>query len=1039
MKDMDIKNGGDWMIGKIIEYFLKQRLLVVLVFLIIVIAGIFSISKLPIDAFPDVSPSLVQVFLEAPGLAPEEIERLAAYPIEVAMNGLPKIKVIRSVSRFGLAIVNVYFEDDVDIYFARQLVFERLQVAKENIPEGLGSPEMGPISTGMGQILLYTVEGEGYDNIDLRTVQDWIVKFNLQTLPGVTEVISHGGGVKQYQVKVDPDRLIKYDLTINEVVETVKENNKNVGASYIEKREEEYIVRGMGLAKQIQDIEDTVITSYQGTPVYVKDVGKVEFGQEARRGTAVMDGKGETVVGVVLKLIGENTSKIVNEVKERLEEINKILPEGVKLVSFYDQSSLVGRCISTVRNALLLGIILVGFVLLLFIGNLPGVLIVALSLPFSILLAFILLRQFGISGNLMSLGGLAIGMGMMVDASIVIVENVYRHLQRNNDKQPVIHVVMEACKEIGRPIFFAISIIIIVFIPLFTLQGVEGKLFKPLAYTISMAMISSLIFSLAIAPVFCSLILKRKSRNIRENPVTLKLINLYKPILKYFVLRKWLVVCISVILIVSGALVFRFLGKEFIPTLDEGSIQILAFMDPTISLSEATNHINKLEKEILVFPEVTKVVAKVGQGEVGPHSHPVNFAGIFIDLKPKKLWETAKTKEDLVNQLSEHLSDFPGVMLNFSQPIQHSIDELVTGIRAQLALKLFGDDFNILLARAKEIKEVISSVKGAADVQLEQVTGQPQLQIKIDRRETARFGVKISDVLEIIEVAIGGTEAGKIYEEQKTFDIFIRFDEEHRDDIDTIKNLLIDTPGDSRIPLSQLAKIDVVTGYRQISRENGQRFITIQCNVRGRDIGGFVKETREKVGEIVKLPPGYLTLWGGQFELQQAANRRLSIVIPFTLLLIFIILFSTFNSLRHALLILINIPLAVVGGIFALKIFGLNLSVPSSVGFIALFGIAIENGLVLISYFNQLRRQGMSLEETIITGATMRLRPVLMTASTTALGLLPLVIATGPGSEIQKPLATVVIGGLITSTILTLIVLPILYGWSEKYEEAVEF
>ncbi len=1014
---------------KIVDFSLKQKLLAIIGAVLICVFGIFSFKNLPIDAFPDVTPTLVQVFTETEGLAPEEVEKLITYPVEVSMNGLPDLKQIRSVSNFGLSIVNVYFEDGVDIYFARQLVQERLTQAKEALPEGLGEPAMGPITTGMGQILFYYLDGPNYGQKELRTIQDWIIKFNLQTLPGVTEILSIGGEVKQYQVLVDPNRMIKWGLSLHDIVEAVEENNLNVGASFLEKGEEEFLVRSVGLVETKEDLEGIVVKTEESTPIFLRDVAKVEFGAEINRGTASRDGIGEIVVGFILKLFGENTQDVISSVKTRIGEINKILPEGVTLIPYYDQADLVEKCVSTVKSSLFQGIVLVTLVLFFFMGNIRSALIVVLSLPFSILWAFICMRYMGISANLMSLGGLAIGIGMMVDAAIVIVENVYRFIEEKTELEKKDALIKAACHEVSRPIFFAISIIIIVFLPLFTLQGVEGKMFTPLAYTISFAMVGSLVFSLALAPALSSLLIKLNGNIQKENFIISTAKKVYEPLLRQCVDHKKIPLIITAVLLGLGLITFPFLGKEFIPKLNEGDMLVRATMAPSISLKESVNVVNILEKEFLKFDEVKHVISRIGRGEVGAHADPVNNSEIFIELKEEKEWKRRISSEKLVEEMSEKVGKVPGVQLNFSQPIAVAVDELVSGVKAQLAIKLFGSDLEILKKSADEIKEAIEGVRGVADLQVDQVTGQPQVQIIIDREKIARYGINVSEVQELVKVAIGGEEVGLVYEGQKQFAIFARFQEEFRRDIKAIKNLLVDAPGGQKIPLDQLAEIKTVVGPRQISRENNQRFITIQCNVRGRDIGTFVEEAQKKVEDQVDLPVGYILHWGGQFELQQQANKRLSVVVPVTLLLIFLLLFMSFNSLKMALLILLNIPLSLVGGIISLKLFNLNLSVPASIGFIALFGIAIENGLVMVTYFNEMMKEGFSIHETVIKGAMLRLRPVLMTALTTGLGLLPLVFSSGTGSEIQRPLAVVVIGGLFTSTFLTLLALPAFYGW----------
>ena len=1049
------------MTDKLIDFALRQRLLVIIAATLLIVTGVWAYTRLPVDAYPDISPALVQVFTETEGLAPEEVEQLVTYPVEVAMNGLPGLELVRSVSNFGLSVVNVYFEEGTDIYFARQLVNERLQEAREQIPPGLGDPAMGPISSGLGQVLFYYLEDDGGDYTleELRTVQDWIVKRNLQTLRGVTEVLSIGGHVRQYQVIVDPDRLRQYGLSLHEVMEAVENNNLNVGASFLEVAREEYIVRSVGLAESLDDIRDITIVTRGGTPVRVIDVADVEIGPEIRRGLVTRNGEGEVVVGFVLKLLGTNTSTVIERVQGRLEEIGSALPEGIRIVPYYEQAGLVARATSTVTTALWQGLILVVIVLAVFLGNLRSSVIVALSLPFSILLTFILMLQFGISANLMSLGGLAIGIGMMVDATIVVIENIFRWLRDDPDpEEPKIHLVARAAKEVGRPVFFAIAIVILVFLPLFTLQGVEGTMFRPLAYTIALAMLGSLLFSLTVAPVLAQLLLKRSSEEVgrpevlgatgggegpdesgadsptpdmatEENRIVRWLQARYEPMLTWALDHRKPVIVGTVGLMVLGAGIFPFLGTEFIPTLNEGTLLVRATMAPSIALTESVSTVERIERAFLEFPEVTQVVSRIGRGEVGAHADPVNNAEIFVDLKPPSEWQTAKSRESLVTIMSDRLGEVPGVQLNFTQPIAAAVDELLTGIKAQIAVKIFGDDLDVLLEKAGDISTVLEGVEGASEVQVDQVSGQPQLRIKLDRRALSRYGIGVEHVQAEIRAAIGGASAGQLFEGERRWTIYVRYTAEDRARPSDVRALLIDAPDGSMVPLEQVASIESIIGPRQISREDNQRYITVQLNVRGRDIGTFVEEASDAIERAVDLPPGYLLSFGGQFELAQAANRRLAVVIPITVLLIFGMLFASFNSVKEALLIILNIPLALVGGLLALFLTGQSLSVPASVGFIALFGIAVENGLVLVTYFNQLHGQeGLSIRKAVERGAMLRLRPVLMTAATTSLGLIPLLLSTGPGSEVQRPLAIAVVGGLVTSTALTLLVLPVLYG-----------
>ncbi|GJM44119.1 MAG: cytochrome-c peroxidase [Gemmatimonadota bacterium] len=1019
------------MIDRIIALGFRNRLLFGVVAVLVMLAGYRAYTQLPVDAFPDVSPNLVQVFTVTEGLAPEEIEKFVTYPVEAAMTGLPGVEKIRSVSNFGLSVVNVYFEDSMDIYFGRQLVGERLQEARDQIPEGFGEPEMGPIATGMGLVLFYYLDDTtgNYSLEELRSIQDWIVKFHLQTVPGVTEVLGIGGHEKQFHVIVHPEELLRYRVTLREVIDRIHANNLNVGAQFLEKNSEEFVVRSVGLATSIADLKSIVVKTDDGRPVYLQDLADVEIGGAVRRGLQTRNGTGEVVSGMVVKLFGTNSSTVIASVEEKLEEINDILPEGVRIVPYYEQKSLVTAAVATVTKALIQGVVLVALVLLAFMGGLRPSLVVAIAIPFSVLFAFLLMGRLDMSANLMSLGGLAIAIGMMVDGTIVMVENVDRHLREADPGEPRSDVIARACHEVGRPIVFAISIIVLVFLPLFTLQGVEGKTFRPLAYTVALAMLGSLVYALAFAPMLSHILMKRPRRTAgdapRESVVVRALLVPYRPLVSFFVRHRAVAILLSLILLATGAAVFPRLGSEFTPKLREGTIVVRLTMAPSISLVESKRVTQIVERRLLKIDEIREVVTRIGRGEVGAHADPINSAEMYVILHE----EVDRPQEEIEETIRREMGDVPGVLTNLTQPIEMTVDELLEGVRAELAVKLFGEDLEVLKEQADAIAAVVRTVRGAADVQVDQVTGTPQLVIRVDREAIARYGLNVADVQEVVHAAVGGEIAGEIFEGVRRFPILVRYEPEARQDAAAVRELLITTPSGGSVPLDELARVEEIVGPRQITREGNQRFITIQCNVIDRDIGTFVEEAQRRIAEEVELPPGYLATWGGQFRLQQEANRRLKVVVPATLVLIFLLLFSSFGSLRSSILILLNIPLALVGGVVALWVSGQSLSVPASVGFIALFGIALENGMVLVTYLNQLLREGLSAERAAVQGACLRLRPVLMTAITTALGLIPLLVATGVGSEVQRPLATVVVGGLVSSTFLTLLVLPALYQW----------
>jgi cobalt-zinc-cadmium resistance protein CzcA len=1020
---------GPTMTDNLIAFFYRERLLVAVVSMLIVAGGILALGRLNVDAFPDVTPVQVEIDTDAQGLAPQEVEQLITFPIENVMNGISGVTRVESISKFGLSVVVVYFSDDTDIYFARQQVFERLSSAKDRIPAGF-EPQMGPITTGTGQIYLYQIDGRGKSNQELRTIQDWVVKLQLRTVPGVADVLSFGGDVKQYQVIVDQQALVNYNIPLKTLFEAIQSNNQNAGANFIEHGDEQYVVRGLGLVKDIEDIKNIVLDSRNGTPIRVSDVAKVEIGSEIRQGAVTKDGQGEVVTGIVLKRINENTKLVIERIKEKVVEINKALPEGVGIVDYYDQSELVDNSIRTVVESLIEGEGLVLLILVLLLGDFRSSLITAAAIPFCMMVAFILMWYSGLSANLTSLGGLAISIGMMVDATVVMVENIYRHLEEHREHS-IRAAILVAAQEIGRPMFFAILIVIAVFLPVFTLQGVEGKLFKPLAYAVTFSMIGSMLMALCIAPMLCALWLRLKKGEVRTNRIIEFFKGIYVPVLKWAIRHRYVALTIAAALIVWSVADVYILGSEFLPTIDEGNMLVRATMPASISLARAIEVSSKIEKSLREFPEVETVVAKIGRPELGGDPESVSNDEMYVRLKPKNQWTTAKTKDELVDAMRRRVEGFPGVQFNFSQVIQTRNDELISGINAQIAVKIFGEDQDSLRKLGEEIRDAMSHVRGVEDLAVEQVAGEEHLEIELDRNKIARYGLNIADVLEVAKIGIGGDEATDVLEGQRRFAIFVRLKEDFRNQVEKLNDILISAPVGGRIPLGQLATFRLSSGDSVVSRENSLRRVVVKCNVKGRDIGGFVHDAQALVAAQVKLPPGYFITWGGQFENEQQAVRRLMIAIPISLMLVFVLIYACFNSLRNTLTIIFNIPIALVGSTTFLLISGFPLSVPAIVGFIAVFGIAVQNGMVMVSYINKLRNVGMELHDAVVSGASVRLRAELLSALIGSISLLPFIISSGTGAEIEKPLAIVVVGGLVTRPI-KIVILPMVYEWVER-------
>ena len=1026
------------MIDGLIRFSISQRVLILLFVAIVAAGGIYSLRHLPIDAVPDVTNVQVQVLTAAPSLAPLEVERQITFPIEVAMSGLPNIVEIRSISRFGLSAVTVVFEDHVNTYFARQLVAERLSEAREQIPESIGSPEMGPISTGLGEIYQYELRskpGSGYDATSLRTVQDWIVRRQLLGVPGVTEVNSFGGREKQYQVRLDPAKLQSYGLSLREIVEAVARNNANVGGAYIEHSSEQYLLRGIGLVDQSSDVANIVVkTGDHGVPIFVRDLGEVVTGATVRQGAVTADGKGEIVAGIAMMLKGENSRTVVDGVKQRVEQVRKTLPQGVELVPFYDRTELVDRTIRTVAKNLIEGALLVILVLFVLLGNWRASLLVASVIPLSMLFAAICMVTFNVSGNLMSLG--ALDFGLIVDGAVIMVENAVRRraeAQHHASAEPAERTILEACLEVGRPVVFAVAIITIVYLPILSLTGIEGKMFKPMALTVVFALVGSLIFTLTYIPAAMTFLLRGKVEE-KENIIMRKAREVYAPALDWTIRNRGKAVAIATVLVLASFAVFPFLGAEFIPRLDEGSLALQIQRLPSVSLTESVRTAGLVESTLMKqFPEVTRVITKTGRAEVATDPMGVDLSDVYVELKPPSQWTSAHNRVELVEKMSAALEkNVPGANFSFSQPIELRVAELISGVRSDIAIKLFGDDLDTLRSKAEEMSRVVGKIPGAEDVKVEQVSGLPQLQIKADRAAIARYGLNVEDVNDLVESLVAGKPAGVVYEGEQRINLVVRLTEATSRDVDAIRNLLLRAPSGAQIPLSQVAEITLVEGPAQISRESTRRRIAVELNVRGRDIASFVRDAQAAIDARVKLPPGYYLTWGGQFENLQRASQRLLIVVPLALFLIFVLLFTTFGSAKQALLVYTGIPFAIVGGVAGLAVRGLPFSISAGVGFIALFGVAVLDGVVLVSHINRLRQEGLALDAAVRQGASDRLRAILMTALVASLGLIPMAIATSAGAEVQRPLAMVVIGGLITSTLMKLLMLPALYGWFEK-------
>ncbi len=1019
------------MLERIVEISLGYKVLVLLAFAAIIGLGARAWQTLPIDAFPDVTPIQVNIYTESPGLAAEDVEKLLTFPIESAMAGLPKVEQIRSISIFGLSYVAVYFEDDMDIYFARRLVGERLAEAKARIPAGYGDPQLGPNSSGLGQVFWYTVESadKKLSLMELRTLHDFSVRMLVRTAPGVDDVASWGGYEKQFQVLINPEKLVKYGLGFKAVMEAISANNRQVGGQYLNVGREQYLVRGLGLVSNPQEIGGIVLAQREGTPIYLRDVAEIKEGGGVRFGAVTRDGE-EVVLGIGLSRVNENAKRVVDAVKQKLQIAAQALPAGVSIKPIYDRTEIVQKAVNTAERALAEGAVLVAIILFLFLGEIRSALVVIASLPVAMLIAVILMERIGLSANLMSLAGLAIGIGMMVDGAVVMVENSFRLLsQHHTVEHNRTALILRAASEVARPVTFAIAIIVIVFLPLFSLTGLEGKLFKPMALTISLAMGGSLVLALTLVPVLSALLLR--AREERDTWLVRGLKRMYTPLLDRSLAHKGIVVIAALVLLAGSIGLLPFLGKEFMPTLREGEVMFRVTSIPSASLEESVRVSQRMAAELKQFPQTETVLATIGRAEKG-ETADVNYMEVLVRLKPSDTWPERMEVHELSAKMQEKLEKtLPNVVFGATQPIQMRVEELISGVRATLALKIYGPDLATLDRLANEAKEVLEKIPGVADLSAEANKGKPQLVVRVNRPEAARYGINADDILEVVQAGIGGKAVSVVIDGVRRFDIQVWFAPEFRSSIEAIQNTPIRTAGGALVPLSRVATVSLEEGYTFVRREQLSRYAVLQMDVRDRDVDGFVKDADAKLREAVKIPEGYRLDWGGAFENQRRALAKLAVIVPITIAIIFVLLYTAFNSLVYAGLIIANVPFATVGGVLALWISGQYLSVPSAIGFIAVFGVAMLNGIVLVEFINHQREEGRSLREAVREGTLLRLRPVLMTASIAIFGLLPMLLSRGVGAEVQRPLASVVVGGLFTSTALTLLLLPLMYEWVE--------
>lgn len=1017
----------------LIDFSLRQKFVAISLVILMGFGGFMSLRDIPINSLPDVTPVQVLVITKAGRYSPYDVEKLVSYPIENSMNGLPEIKEVRSISQFGLSAVTVEFEETTDIYFARQLVSQRLQSVVDELPDGVSSPQLGPISTALGEIYQYVVEGDDETLTELRTLQDWIIAPQLKTIKGVTEINSFGGFVKQYEITVYPGRLRVLGIGLEQVISALENNNSVSGGNYLEHNREQYIIRGFGQIRSEEDINKIVITNLNGRPIFIKDVAEISLGKQLRQGAVTKDGKGEVVTGIVMMLRGGNSRDVINSIEDKIDDVNKSLPEGVRIEKFYDQSELIERTTSTITTNLVEGGFFVIAVLLLLLGEIRGAIIVASVIPLSMLFAFIGMREFGLAANLMSLG--AIDFGMVVDGSVVMIENIIHRLQNAKDNKSKVKIIREAAHEVARPIFFGVLIILMVYVPIMTFSGMEGILYRPMAITVATAVFGSLLLALVYIPAMSALVF-RKGIKVKRNFLINKLKPLYERFLNSAIHKRLTIVIVALLVLGASIGLMPFLGTEFLPELDEGSILVEQVRMPSVTLEESIDNANWLAGKLVKnIPEIETVVPKTGRSDLANDWMGVHQTDVWVLLKPMDEWRKGITKDKIQELIKPYLETEPGLSYNFTQPIAMRVDELTSGVKSDVAVKIFGEDLEQLNNVGEEILKASLGLEGTANTYLEQPIGQPYLNIEIDRDAVANFGLNVNDVQRVIEVGIGGSSAGEVFEGQRRFDMIVRFPEHLRNNFENVKNLPVYLPNGGFIPLKQVALIEPQEGPREIFRENGWRRVVVSINLEDIDIGTYVANLQNAVDNQVDVPHGYFLQYGGAFENQQRAMNHLILVVPLSLLIIMGLLYLMFGQIRYALIIFLNLPFALSGGVFLLWIRGLYLSVSASIGFVALFGIAVLNGIVLIAHINELRLKGEKLKDAVINGARDRLRPVLMTALVASLGFIPMAFNLGPGSEVQRPLATVVIGGLITATMLTLLVLPTIYYWVEKEDK----